>query len=117
MKRPESCGEAGTRLREGRACDEANIHEEPDMKFMLMMHAKRGGGDWEISKWPLDDIKAHIGFMKRFAKELNDNGELVAAEGLAMPDQARVVRAGRGGDPEITDGPFPEAKEFLAGYW
>jgi hypothetical protein len=42
---------------------------------------------------------------------------LVAAEGLAGPDQARVVRAGKGGGPEVTDGPFPEAKEFLAGYW
>ena len=87
------------------------------MKYILMMNATRGTGDWEISKWPLEDLKAHIGFMKRFSKELTDNGELVAAEGLASPVQARVVRAGKGGAPEVTDGPFPEAKEFLAGYW
>ena len=87
------------------------------MKFMLMMHAPRGTGDWSVFKWPPEDLKAHINFMKRFGKELKDAGELVAAEGLAAPDQARVVRATKGGAPEVTDGPFPEAKEFLAGYW
>jgi hypothetical protein len=55
--------------------------------------------------------------MHRFSKELKDAGELVGAEGLALPAEARVVRAGKGGAPEVTDGPFPEAKEFLAGYW
>jgi hypothetical protein len=87
------------------------------MKFMLMMHAPRGTGDWSVFKWPSEDLRAHIDFMKRFGKELKDSGELVAAEGLAAPDQARVVRARKGGGPEVTDGPFPEAKEFLAGYW
>jgi hypothetical protein len=55
--------------------------------------------------------------MKRFAEELKNAGELVSAQGLASPGQARVVRAGKAGAPEVTDGPFPEAKEFLAGYW
>jgi hypothetical protein len=55
--------------------------------------------------------------MKRFAEELKAGGELVAAEGLASPAQARIVRAGKGAVPEVTDGPFAEAKEFLAGYW
>lgn len=88
------------------------------MKYMMMMHAPRAG--WEkagIATWPMDDIKAHIRFMKDFATELAAAGELVAAEGLASPEQARVVRAGKGGAPEVTDGPFAEAKEFLAGYW
>ena len=54
--------------------------------------------------------------MKTFAKKLGAAGELVAAEGLAGPDQAKLVRAGNDGKP-ITDGVFPESKEFLAGYW
>jgi hypothetical protein len=87
------------------------------MKFMLMMNAPRGDGDWAVANWSPDDLKAHIGFMKRFAEELKHAGELVAAEGLASPAQARVVRASKGGKPEVTDGPFAEAKEFLAGYW
>jgi hypothetical protein len=84
---------------------------------MLMMHARRGNGDWQVFNWAPDDLKAHINFMKRFGMELSDSGELVGAEGLAGPDQARVVRAAKNGAPEVTDGPFAEAKEFLAGYW
>jgi hypothetical protein len=85
---------------------------------MLMMHAPRTG--WEtagIGTWPVEDIKAHIGFMLSFNKELGEAGELVGAEGLAGPEQARVVHARKNGTPEVTDGPFPEAKEFLAGFW
>jgi hypothetical protein len=88
------------------------------MKYMLMMHAPRAG--WEtagIGTWPPEDIKAHIGFMLRFNKELREAGELVGAEGLAGPEQARIVRANKAGGPEVTDGPYAEAKEFLAGYW
>jgi hypothetical protein len=87
------------------------------MKFMLMMNAPRGTGDWQVMNWPPADIKAHIEFMKRFHKELSESGELVGAEGLSSPGEARLVRATKGGAPEVTDGPFPEAKEFLAGYW
>lgn len=88
------------------------------MKFMLMMTAPRGTRDWSVVNWPPEDLKAHINFMKRFAKELKDSGELVGAEGLAAPGEAKLVRARKGGGaPEVTDGPFTEAKEFLAGYW
>lgn len=87
------------------------------MKFMLMMNAPRGNGDWGVANWPPEDLKAHIRFMMDFAKGLAAGGELAAAEGLASPGEARVVRAGKGGAPEVTDGPFPESKEFLAGYW
>lgn len=85
------------------------------MKFMLMMNTP-GGGPYQIAAWPQKDIMAHIAFMKTFAGKLRDKGELVAAEGLAGPDQAKRVRAGKDGQP-ITDGVFPETKEFLAGYW
>jgi len=85
------------------------------MKYMLMMNAP-GGGPYRIAEWPQQDIEAHMAFMRRFGTELADGGELVAAEGLAGPDQAKLVRAGRNGVP-VTDGIFPEAKEFLAGYW
>ena len=87
------------------------------MRYMLMMHAPRGTGDWQINEWSPEDLKAHMAFMHRLNKGLTDAGEFVGAEGLATPGEARVVRAGKGGAPVITDGPFPEAKEFLAGYW
>ena len=87
------------------------------MRFILMMNAPRGTGDWQVSNWPPEDLKAHIDFMKRFGQELTASGELVDAQGLAGPQDARVVRASASGKPEVTDGPFAESKEFLAGYW
>jgi hypothetical protein len=86
------------------------------MRFMLMMHTP-GGGDYQVNNWSPDDFKAHIAFMHQFNGRLTAAGELVGAEGLAPPGQARVVRAGQNGAPAVTDGPFPESKEFLAGYW
>ena len=71
------------------------------MKYMLMMHAPRGTSDWAIQNWPPKDIKAHIDFMIAFSKELASNGELVAAEGLAGPNEARIVRASREGTPVV----------------
>jgi hypothetical protein len=69
-----------------------------------------------ISTWPDKDMLAHIAFFNGLNKELDDNAKLVAVGGLTGPNQAKVVRAGKGGAP-ITDGVFPESKEFLAGYW
>jgi hypothetical protein len=85
------------------------------MKYMLMMNTPTGG-PYQIFRWPQEDLKAHIAFMRGFAKRLGETGELVSAEGLSGPDQAKLVRAGKDGHP-VTDGVFPEAKEFLAGYW
>ena len=87
------------------------------MKFMLMMNAPRGTGDYQVNAWSPNDLKAHIGFMFSLNKELTDAGELVSAEGLAAPGEAKRVRAGKSGGPPVTDGVFPESKEFLAGYW
>ncbi|HTE47729.1 MAG TPA: YciI family protein [Gemmatimonadaceae bacterium] len=88
------------------------------MRYMLMMHAPSGNGDWQVNNWSPEDFKAHIAFMHSFNKELTNAGELVGAEGLASPAEAKVVRATKGtGAPVVTDGPFAESKEFLAGYW
>lgn len=85
------------------------------MKYMLMMH-HAGQGAYAMESWPKEDIQAHIGFMIGFAQRLMADGELVAADGLAAPSQAVIVRAGADGRP-VTDGVFPETKEFLVGYW
>jgi hypothetical protein len=87
------------------------------MRFMLMMHAPRGNGDYQVNAWSQDDLKAHIAFMHTLNTDLKNAGELVGAEGLAPPGQARIVRAAKNNVPAVTDGPYPEAKEFLAGYW
>ncbi len=85
------------------------------MKYMLMM-----AGPWKgyepIGSWTKEDIRAHIQFMMNLNKELKAAGEFVQADGLAVPEQAKLVRAGKDGTP-VTDGVFPESKEFLAGFW
>jgi hypothetical protein len=85
-----------------------------DMKYIVMMNTMKAGEG--IPAWPKKDLQAHIAFMRSCAKELRESGESVSAEGLAFPDQAKLVRAGKDGMP-ITDGVFPEGKEFLGGYW
>jgi hypothetical protein len=84
---------------------------------MLMMHAPRGSGDYQVSEWKPEELRAHIGFMHDLNKELTASGELAGAEGLAPPGAARLVRAPKKGDVPATDGVFPETKEFLAGFW
>jgi hypothetical protein len=85
------------------------------MKYMLMMNCPRDGYD-QFTSWPKKDIEAHIAFMIAFGKKLRGSGEWVDGQGLDAPTQAKVVRAGKDGKP-ITDGVFPESKEYLAGYW
>jgi hypothetical protein len=84
------------------------------MKYILMMHIPKAGYG-VFGAWSQKDIAANVAFVRGMNKTLSESGEFVAADGLAMPDQAIVVRAGKDGVP-VTDGVFPESKEFLAGY-
>jgi hypothetical protein len=84
------------------------------MKYILMMNTMRA--EQGVPNWPRGDLRAHIAFMKKLNQDLHESGELVSAEGLSFPDQAKLVRASKDGTP-ITDGVFPESKEFLAGFW
>ncbi|WP_437899373.1 YciI family protein [Sorangium sp. So ce124] len=85
------------------------------MKYVLMMHVPTRQ-PYELMSWPPKDLEAHLAFLNSFNQKLRESGELVGIEALTAPDQARLVRAGKDGKP-ITDGVFPEAKEFLAGFW
>ena len=85
------------------------------MKYIMMMHCPKNGYE-SFGSWPQKDIQAHIGFMLSFNKQLHETGEWVSGEGLASPQEAKLVRAAQDGTP-VTDGVFPESKEFLAGYW
>lgn len=85
------------------------------MKYILMMNCPKHGYE-AFGAWPKNAIQAHMAFMQGLNKALKESGEFVAAEGLADARQAKIVRAGKDGAP-VTDGVFPESKEFLAGYW
>src|SRR5262249_40886220 len=82
--------------------------------YMLMMNTMKAGQS--VPDWPQSDLQASIAYMIGLNKELKESGELVQAEGLSFPDQAKLVQAGKDGLP-VTDGVFPESKEFLAGFW
>ena len=85
------------------------------MKYILMMHGSKANFD-EYAKWSREDLERNVTFMRSFSQELKDAGVFVDTKGLAWPQEAKIVRAGNNGEP-VTDGVFPESKEFLAGYW
>lgn len=85
------------------------------MKYILMMAGTKRNFE-SYATWTKQDLEANVAFMRNFSKELKDAGVFVDTKGLAWPDEAKIVRAGANGEP-ITDGVFPESKEFLAGYW
>jgi hypothetical protein len=87
------------------------------MRFMLLQHyGEVGSGCPPMTEWTPGDIKAHIEFQQALNQELTERGELVDAQGLAGPELARFVVSDGSRAPVITDGPFPESKELLAGY-
>jgi hypothetical protein len=85
------------------------------MKYILMMMGSRAGVE-TYRAWAPADVQAHFAHLRALNRALTDSGELVDSQPLTPPEQARVVRAGKDGEP-ITDGVFPESKEFLLGYW
>ena len=85
------------------------------MKFMLQMNVKKG--PYQMEGWSPDDVKRMVGFMDQLNSDLKASKQFVVAEGLVGPDQARLVTAKADGSPSVTDGPFAESKEFIAGFW
>jgi hypothetical protein len=85
------------------------------MKYILLMTGTQAGVD-TYRAWSKKDIDAHMEVLVSITRELTASSEFVATQGLAAPNEAKVVRGMKNGVP-ITDGIFPESKEFLLGYW
>lgn len=85
------------------------------MKYILLMSGTKTGVDM-YHAWSPKDIEAHMAVLQGIIKELTKSGEFVATQGLADPGEAKLVRGEKNGIP-VTDGIFPESKEFLLGYW
>ena len=87
------------------------------MRFMLLQnYGEVESGCAPMWEWEPGDVKAHIEFQQALNRELAERGELVDAQGLAAPELAKFVVWDGAGAPVITDGPYPEATELLAGY-
>ena len=87
------------------------------MKYMLLMNHTPVPGVPPVSEWTSEEVKAHGDAMMAIHAELSASGELVGTEGLTGPEAAKIVKDDGVGAPVVTDGPFAESKEFLAGYW
>ena len=87
------------------------------MRFMLLQDYAAPAGDCTpMTEWAPEEIEAHVAFQHALNAELVDNGEFVDAQGLAGPEQAKFVHVDPSGNRVVTDGPFPESKELVAGY-
>jgi hypothetical protein len=87
------------------------------MKYMLLMNYADAPGVPPMSEWAPGDVRSRGEAMMAIHQELTDRGELVGTEGLTGPEAAKIVTHDGVGAPVVTDGPFAESKELLAGYW
>jgi len=89
------------------------------MKYLLLKHY-RGGPAPAVDFAPMDqwtpaEVDAHMQFMNDFAARLEETGELV--EGQALAPEGAFVRYDGEGRPPVTDGPFAETKDLIAGWY
>lgn len=87
------------------------------MKYLIMMTHSPDDQVSTGQEWTPDEVRASGEHMMRLHRELSEAGELLAAERLAGPDATKVVVSDGARAPVVTDGPYAEAKEFLAGFW
>jgi hypothetical protein len=88
------------------------------MKYLLLKHYRGGPApayDWApMDQWTPEEVDAHMQYMNDFAKRLEETGEFVDSQ--ALSDQGAFVRSGGEGRPPVTDGPFAETKDLIAGW-
>lgn len=97
--------------------------EESIVKYMILSYASQqdydemAGKPSDVPVWTPEDFAAMGAFMESFNAELSESGELVETRALTAPVHTRRVAAGPDGQPMVTDGPYAESQEVLAGYW
>ena len=85
-------------------------------RYLLGVTFESGVVDTPIEEWAPDEITAHLDYYRALNNELRESGELVGGEVLSGPDLAKIVASDGKRAPVVTDGPFGEFKEWLAGY-
>ena len=86
------------------------------MKYLLIVNFEPGVAHTPMDEWKPEEIEAHLDYYRALERELVASGELVQSEVLAGPDLAKVVTSDGVTAPVVTDGPFQEFKEWVAGY-
>src|SRR5829696_5791851 len=85
-------------------------------KYVLIVDFQPGVEDSPMDEWKPEEIKAHLDYYEALNRELVASGELIDTTILAGPDLAKIVRSDGVTAPAVTDGPFQELKEWVAGY-
>src|SRR5512133_234124 len=85
-------------------------------RYLLVVNFDGGVGETPMEEWKPEEITAHLDYYKALGKALVESGERVESEVLAGPDLAKIVTSDGVNAPVVTDGPFQEFKEWLAGY-
>ena len=85
-------------------------------RFLLLVNYDNGVVEEPMLNWDPADIKAHMAYYDALNSELTETGELVDGTALAWPEHAKTVRSDGRSAPVVTDGPYAEAKEQLAGF-
>ena len=97
-------------------------------KYLLLKHYRRPNGPADVAvdgavwsapgvpmdQWTPDEIDAHIGYMQDFAAKLKETGEFVGEQ--ALSHEGTFVRYDGPDRPPVTDGPFAETKDLIAGW-
>jgi len=84
-------------------------------RYLLIVNFEGGVVETPMEEWKPEEVTAHLDYYRALHRELVDSGELVESEVLAPPNLAKIVTSD-GTAPVVTDGPFQEFKEWLAGY-
>ena len=84
-------------------------------RYLLVVNFEGGVCETPMEEWKPEEVTAHLDYYRALHRELVESGELVESEVLAGPDLAKIVTSD-GGAPVVTDGPFQEFKEWVAGY-
>jgi hypothetical protein len=84
-------------------------------RYLLAVDFQPGVVDTPMEEWKPEEIEAHLDYYRSLSNELRESGELVQSEILMGPDLAKIVTSD-GSTPVVTDGPFQEFKEWLAGF-
>ncbi|GAB3007567.1 YciI family protein [Streptomyces pseudoechinosporeus] len=94
------------------------------MKYLVMVQGTQADYEAQAGKptagvpvWSKEDIQAMYAHMGAINNDLAETGEFIDAQGLVEPAKTRLVSRGADGKPVITDGPYGETKEVIAGYW
>jgi hypothetical protein len=94
------------------------------MKYLVMVlgsqadyDGMRGKASERSPAWTHEEVRAMYAYMGAINDDLAETGEMLDGQGLAEPARTRCVTVDADGEPVITDGPYPETEELLAGYW